>query len=153
MAVRPPKPEHAPWLMPYLTVSDPEASLKFYQKAFGFEPQADVILKGPDGKIMHAEMRFHGATIMFGPEGCRDNPARTPAHSGTAPPMGLYIYCEDVDALFQQAKAAGAKVQTEPQDMFWGDRMCTLIDPDGFQWSFATNVADFDPSKIPTGPA
>jgi PhnB protein len=36
-----------------------------------------------------------------------------------------------------------------PQDMFWGDRMCNLLDPDGHSWSFATNVADFDPSKVP----
>jgi uncharacterized glyoxalase superfamily protein PhnB len=33
--------------------------------------------------------------------------------------------------------------------MFWGDRMCSLIDTDGYAWQFATNVADFDPAKAP----
>ena len=33
--------------------------------------------------------------------------------------------------------------------MFYGDRVCTLNDPDGFTWSFATNVADFDPNNVP----
>jgi uncharacterized glyoxalase superfamily protein PhnB len=35
-----------------------------------------------------------------------------------------------------------------PQDMFYGDRVCTLVDPDGHIWYFATNVADFDPAKM-----
>ena len=27
------------------------------------------------------------------------------------------------------------------------DRVCAVIDPDGYVWSFGTNVADFDPTK------
>lgn len=61
--------------------------------------------------------------------------------------MGLYVYVEDVDALFARATAAGAKGERPPQDMFYGDRVCQVIDPDGHSWSFGTNVADFDPTK------
>jgi uncharacterized glyoxalase superfamily protein PhnB len=35
--------------------------------------------------------------------------------------------------------------------MFWGDRMVRLRDPDGYLWSFATKVGEFDPSKMPKG--
>jgi PhnB protein len=27
-----------------------------------------------------------------------------------------------------------------PADMFWGDRMCSLTDPDGHTWNFATHT-------------
>jgi PhnB protein len=54
-----------------------------------------------------------------------------------------------VDALFGCATAAGAQVVLPPQDMFSGDRLCKLTDPDGHIWNFATNIEDFDPTKVP----
>lgn len=147
MAQRPYKPADMPTILAYLTVREPAASLAFYEKAFGFESRPQSCLKGPDGKIRHAEMRFGDAVIMMGPEGDCEQGGHTPATSGLPSPMSLYIYCENVDALASRAQAAGAKMVCEPVDMFWGDRMCTVADPDGYRWSFATNVGDFDPGK------
>ncbi len=150
MSKRPARPQSYPWLSPYLTVKDADAAIDFYQKAFGFEKR--MSLHGPDGRTGHAEMTWKEAMIMFGavPESKRDEwPCRPPAEKGIHSPITLYVYCEDVDALFTRAVAAGAKAIKPPQDVFYGDRMCTLEDPDGYWWSFATNVADFDPSKVP----
>ncbi len=145
---RPCKPEGANWLTPYLTVSDGERALRFYEKAFGFAP--GEVMRTPDGNIGHAEMRYQGNTIiMFAPEGAWGSEAKTPAHMGAKLPSNLYLYCENVDALTSRAKAAGAQVTQEPQDMFWGDRTASFTDPDGYDWMFATNVGEFDPSKIP----
>ncbi len=146
---RPPKPANMPWIIPYLTVRDPAATLMFYEKAFGFESSPDMCMKGPDGRIMHAEMRFRDGVIMFGPEGCPGQDTRTPATSGVTSPVSLYVYCEDVDNLAERARSAGAQVIAEPADMFWGDRICSVVDPDGHRWTFATNVAEFDASKMP----
>src|SRR5262245_60584389 len=146
MPKRPPRPPMTPWLIPYLLVKDADAALDFYQRAFGFEKK--MAMPGPNGKTAHAEMIWRDAAIMFGPEGA-GCPGKAPATSGVYPPVGLYVYVDDVDALFARATAAGAKAEKPVQDMFWGDRMCQLIDPDGHTWSFATNVADFDPSKMP----
>jgi uncharacterized glyoxalase superfamily protein PhnB len=147
MAARPPRPPETPWLSPYLTVKDSDAGIDFYVRAFGFRKQ--TAMPGPDGRTAHAEMRWQDALIMFGPEHtCKDG-TRAPASSGTLSPVTLYVYCDDVDALFERARAAGAMVVDPPGDMFWGDRVCKLRDPDGYVWCFATNVADFDPSKAP----
>jgi uncharacterized glyoxalase superfamily protein PhnB len=135
------------WLNPYLTVKDPTASLDFFKRAFGFEEK--MVMKTPDGQIVHAEVTYHDIVIMFGPEGAPGNACRSPNSSGVLPPIGLYLYCDDVDAAYARATKAGAKGDHAPQDMFYGDRVCKLTDPDGFIWSFATNVADFDPSKAP----
>jgi uncharacterized glyoxalase superfamily protein PhnB len=69
--------------------------------------------------------------------------------TGTPSPVHLYVYCDNVDAMFDRAKKAGATVGAEPADQFYGDRVCKLQDPDGHEWCFATNIADFDPTKAP----
>jgi uncharacterized glyoxalase superfamily protein PhnB len=133
------RPSTMPWLSPYLVVRDPARALEFYQKAFGFAQRSAHT--GPDGKIQHAEMTYEDAVLMFGPEAeCQGQPpTKAPATTGTPSPVGLYIYCPDVDALHARAVAAGAQSAQAPIDMFWGDRMCSLIDPDGHKWSFATH--------------
>jgi uncharacterized glyoxalase superfamily protein PhnB len=145
MGKRPAKPANASWVSPYLTVRDSDAAIAFYQKAFGFEKR--FAMTGPDGRTGHVEMVWHGAVIMFGPEGT--GPCKAPVSTGTRSPVALYLYCDDVDALHQRAIAAGAKSERAPQDMFYGDRTCTVIDPEGHVWYFATNKADFDPAKAP----
>ena len=71
-----------------LTVSDIPAAVNFYQRAFGFSKRA--IMKGPDGKPMHAEVALRGTTLLLGPE----NPAwgTRSAKSVGASPAGLFIY-------------------------------------------------------------
>src|SRR5579884_3082123 len=147
MSKRPAKQQGYPWLIPYLIVKDTDAALAFYQQAFGFEKH--MSMPGPNGRTMHAEMNWHDAMIMFGTPAAEstDWPSKPPATSGVASPIVPYLYCENVDAVYSRATAAGAKGIKPPQDMFYGDRVCTLEDPDGYWWSFATNVADFDPSK------
>jgi uncharacterized glyoxalase superfamily protein PhnB len=127
-----------PVLSPCLTVRDPGAAMDFYQRAFGFDKREAI--PGPDGKIVHVEMVYQSALIMFGPE-CPTEPQRKPpASSGVSCPLTLYVYCADVDALCARAQKAGAKVIAAPADMFWGDRVCRLQDPDGYAWMFATHT-------------
>jgi uncharacterized glyoxalase superfamily protein PhnB len=137
-----------PWITPYLIVKDVATSIEFYQKAFGFEKR--FAMPGEDGKIMHAEVIWQEGVIMLGPEASCGSKTYAPATSGTPTPVSLYIYVPDVDAFFARAKAAGATVKLEPQDQFWGDRICGLIDPNGHEWCFATNVREWDPSQAPT---
>lgn len=147
MSKRPAKPARTPWLSPYLTVRDSDRTIAFYQKAFGFEVRMKMPM--PDGRTGHVEMTYQDALIMFGPEGGFGGVCKAPVSLGAPSPVSLYVYCEDVDALHARAVAAGCTSDLPPTDMFWGDRMCKLTDPDGHVWIFATNVGDFDPSKLP----
>jgi PhnB protein len=145
MASRPAKPAGTSWIAPYLTVKDADASIAFYERAFGFTKK--FAMARPDGQTGHGEMTYRDAVIMFGPEGDYHGPCRAPATLGINSPVALYVYCDDVDALFARATAVGARPAQPPTTQFYGDRNCKLIDPDGHIWYFATNVADFDPSK------
>ncbi len=143
------KPAGAPWIIPYLCVRSSEEAIDFYQRAFGFNLRNSMPNK--EGKVIHAEMGWEEGVIMFSPEGSYGSTMRTPEHSGVSSPIVLYVYCEDVDALCRRAKEAGAKILNEPGDMFWGDRICQIQDPDNYQWTFATRVGEFDFSKVPPG--
>ncbi len=132
------RPARAAWVSPYLAVKDPLATIAFYERAFGFSSRC--AMPGPDGTIMHAEMTWNDGVIMFGAERAFDGACRSPATSGVESPVSLYVYCDDVNALFARATEAGAKAALPPQDQPWGDRMCRLIDPDGYAWYFATHV-------------
>lgn len=143
-----PRPPNTRWLTPYLVVSDMEKAMSLYKKAFGFK--ASVTLPGPDGGLMHAEMTYRGKpVVMMMPAGAWGSSAKPPKAGGYESPVSLYLYCEDVDEMCEKAREAGASVLREPEDMFWGDRTCSIADSDGYSWSFATNFGEFDPSKLP----
>jgi PhnB protein len=128
---------------PYLTVSDAAAAIEFYKKAFGATEVCRYA--GPDGRIMHAEVRIGDAIIMLGGE-CPVMGARSPTTlGGTA--SGLLLYVEDVDARFAQALAAGATEKRALQNQFYGDRSGTLTDPSGHVWTLATHVEDVTPEE------
>ena len=53
-----------------------------------------------------------------------------------------YVYVDDVDAHYERSKAAGAHIERELADQFYGDRSYAAHDPEGHEWSFATHVHD-----------
>jgi PhnB protein len=121
-----------------LTVSDVTAAATFYQKAFGFAKRS--IMKGPDGKPIHAVLTLRGTTVMLGPE----NPAMgmRSAKSLGGSPASLYLYVENADKVVAKAVNLGATVQAPVMDMFWGDRCGTVVDPDGYIWMVGTHKAE-----------
>lgn len=130
------KPGNAPWMSPYITVSDVEKAAHFYQKAFCFE-----ILELPpseNGIAEHGELRYQDQLIMIGKQGAWGSTTVTPSYSKVESPINLYLYCANVDEFHAAAVKAGAKSLAPPEDMFWGDRMCRLQDNDGYTWAFAT---------------
>ncbi|MDB5345852.1 MAG: hypothetical protein JWP89_4229 [Schlesneria sp.] len=129
---------------PYLIVSDAARAVEFYQQAFGAVEL--MRLDGPNGKIMHAEVKIGDSPVMLADEFPEMDAISPQTLKGT--PVSLMIYVEDVDARFKQAVAAGAKVQREVQDQFYGDRSGTLVDPFGHVWSLATHVEDVTMEQV-----
>jgi uncharacterized glyoxalase superfamily protein PhnB len=131
---------------PHLILDDAASAIDWYKRGFGAEEISRSA--GPDGKIMHAEIRIGNSHLylndaMGGGKGPK-------ALGGS--PVGLWIYVDDADALFSCAIGAGAMVAPGPmgqmQDQFWGDRCGTLVDPAGFQWTIATRKEDLTPEEL-----
>ena len=129
---------------PYLVVNDAARAIEFYKRAFDATEQ--VRMDGPDGKIGHAELKIGDSMIMLGDEmPGRGN--RSPQSLGGSP-VGIFLYVTDVDAAFQKAVDAGAKVEMPLENMFWGDRYGKLTDPFGHSWSMATHKEDVAPAEM-----
>jgi uncharacterized protein len=45
----------------------------------------------------------------------------------------------DVDAVIEEARAAGARIGREPGETFWGGYSGVFVDPDGHPWEVAHN--------------
>jgi PhnB protein len=146
-----PIPAGAASVTAHLTVSDAAAAIEFYKKAFGAVEVARMPIPG-SGKLLHAEINIRGTAIML----CDELPMmeywQSPATlKGTT--VALHLWCEDVDAAFKQAIAAGATISMPLIDMFWGDRYGKLRDPFGHEWSLATHQRDLTPEEIAQGAA
>jgi PhnB protein len=137
MAVKPiPDGYHS--VTPYLIIKGASDAIEFYKKAFG----ATELFRfpAPDGKIGHAEIKIGDSPIMLADEYPEMGYKSPSSWGGTA--VSLMIYVDDVDAVYQQAIAAGGKKQRPVSDQFYGDRSGTLEDPFGHVWHIATHKED-----------
>jgi PhnB protein len=141
-----PIPEGYHTLTPYMTVRNAARAIEFYKQAFGAVEKG--VMKGPDGKVMHAELRIGDSLFMLGDE-FPEWGALSPQSTGGAG-TGLHIYTEDVDAAFDRAMKAGGTVEMPVTDMFWGDRYGKLVDPFGHKWSIATHKRDLSMDEMET---
>lgn len=131
-------------ITPYLYLKNAGQLLNFYKNAFGATEM--MRLEGPNGKIGHAEMRIGNSIVMLADE-MPEMGATSPQTLG-GPGVGILIYVENVDEVFNRAVAAGGKIVRPIKDQFYGDRSGTLIDPSGHQWTVATHIEDVPPEEI-----
>lgn len=132
-----PIPQGFHTLTPHIVVNDSRKAAEFYKQAFGAELLE--ISGGPNGKVMHALLRFGDSMLMLNdefPEWGVLSPTTTKADTC----VRLNLYVPDADNVFNQAVAAGAQVIMPLQDQFWGDRYGQVQDPFGHKWSIAMRV-------------
>lgn len=128
----------------YLTVDDAAKAIDFYTRAFGAREK--FRLAEPGGRIGHAELDFGGTTIMLAdafPEyGLRDPKAL----GGTAVTMHLHV--DNADAAVRRAVEAGATLEREPSDAFYGERGGSVFDPFGHRWLIGHNIEEMSPEEM-----
>ena len=125
---------------PYLIVNDGLRAIEFYKQAFN----ATIINcdATPDGKFMNAEIRIGTSPVMVGQH------ADVVAAGEALPPVSIYLYVEDADALAAQALAAGAQEIYPVSDKFYGNREGGVRVPFGITWWIATHLEDLSPEEI-----
>jgi len=132
-------PEGFHTVTPVITVDGCAEAIETWKKAFGAEEMARA--PDPSGKkIWHAALRIGDSTIFT---------------SDAAPEMGnpasktkLWLYFENVESAFKRAVSAGCTATMQPADMFWGDRMGSVSDRWGNQWTVAQHVKDLTPAEM-----
>jgi len=135
-------------VIPMLAYENGAAAIDWLVEAFGFEERerwAD-----DDGTIVHAELVIGGETIMLAtPTPDYVSPRRMRELSAEARRMfevpyvidGVLVEVVDVDAHFEQAKAGGATILSEPEDVpDVGVRHYRAEDPEGHRWMFSQDL-------------
>jgi uncharacterized protein len=130
-----------------LAVADLEKSLAFYRDGLGL----------PTEGIIGREFE-HGAVAFFDLSGgvklaiwAQDDVAYDTAlpKTGMSPTSFTVghnvMHREEVDAVIEQARRAGAKIVKPPQDTFYGGYAAYFADPDGHLWEVVWN-----PANLPT---
>ena len=142
-----PIPAHLHTVTPRLVVSDGAAAIDFYRRAFEAVELGERF-SGPDGKLIHAEIRIGDSVVMISDESNNGAPARSPHSVGGAVTAIMATYWEDVDAAWARAVAAGAEVVYPLEDQFYGDRAGRLRDPFGQQWMLSRRVEEVSPEEM-----
>jgi uncharacterized glyoxalase superfamily protein PhnB len=116
---------------PGLTVADVEKSRAFYRDVLGFVEQERW---ERDGVLLGVELVAGSVTFWLSQDDWKKGRDR-------AKGQGFRLYCEttqDVDALAARIQARGGALTDEPKDQPWGGRAFSLVDPDGFAITIAT---------------
>jgi uncharacterized glyoxalase superfamily protein PhnB len=132
-------PEGLRSVTPALTIDGCAEAIEFYKKALGaveISRAAD-----PSGKkVWHAELRIGDSAVFVNDAFPEMGPS-----PGAA---SLWLYSADVEGAFKRAVDAGGKVTMPLADMFWGDRMGSIVDRWGHRWNFAQRVRDLTPEQM-----
>jgi len=116
-------------LVPTTCLKGADKAIDFYKKVFHAEEKARYA--GPDGVVHHAELQLGDSVLMLGE-----------AQGIPVANLSACLYVQDCDAVFKRAVDAGATVKRDLQDMFYGDRSGTVVDPFGNEWAISTHKED-----------
>lgn len=107
--------------MPYLVVENSNEFIEFIKAVFDAEEK--LIVRHPDGSLMHAEFTLNGGTILFGQASLAWPPFPAP----------MYLVTEKVDELYAKGIEHGATGNQEPDERGYG-RSAGFVDQFGNQW-------------------
>ena len=127
-------------LTPYRAVADGAGEVTFYEKALGAKLR--LKLERPDGKLGHTGPEIGDGIIMLADQ-CPRNEAYAPTRFGGSP-VTLLFSIEDVDAVVDRAVPVGTRVE----NMFYGERAGSFIDPFGHVWRVAAQIEEVLPGEI-----
>jgi len=131
-------------LFPYLCVSDANAAIGFYEKAFGACEK--FRLTEPSGRVGHAELEFHGTTLMLSDE-FPEYGIQSATTIG-ATPVTIHLHVDDADETIRRAVGLGATVEQEPRDQFFGERSGSIRDPFGHRWLIGHSIEEVAPEEM-----
>ena len=115
--------------IPVLSISSGITDIEFYKKAFG---AAELWrLNNPDGSVHVAAFSIDSAMFRLHEEGAK---SLSPDKAGTTT-VTIALTVNDVQAVFEQALAAGATLLSPVTDYEYGYRQAELKDPFGHRWT------------------
>lgn len=122
------------WFVLYLIVCDVLVVIVFYCNVFGFGVQDEVY---DYGCLIYVEMIYQGQfMLMFVFEGVFGFIVKVLVGVGFECLQSFYLYCDDVDIVYQNVFDQGVMFIMVLYDVFWGECYVVVCDFDGYCWGF-----------------
>jgi PhnB protein len=137
-----------PDVIPMLAYEDGPAALDWLARAFGFQERQRWL--GPDGLLAHGEMvAGDGLIILATPTPAYESPLHHRQHCAAASRWsevpwvvdGVLVYVDDVQAHYERARDAGARILSEPEAGPPAPRY-RVEDLEGHRWMFMERHAE-----------
>ena len=129
---------------PHLRVRDAASAITFYKQAFGAVELRR--LTDPNGKVVNAQLSIGDAIISLAEESPKTGSPSPQTLGGSSVSIDLSV--PEVDAMVNQAVAAGAVVEYPVMNQFYGLRQGRILDPFGHMWSIDTPIEDVSPAEM-----
>jgi len=127
-------------IIPVLRYRDAPAAIEWLCNVFGFEKH--LVVPNPDGSVAHAQLSFGNGMIMLASVPRTDTAfgrlMKQPDEVDGAQTQTTYVVVSDVDAVYGNAKAGGARIAAEIKDEDYGGRDFSCYDLEGHLWSFGS---------------
>jgi PhnB protein len=125
-------------VVPFLGYEDCGAAADWLVRAFGLE---EVERFEDDGEVTHVTLRSGDGLVFIGHPGGYVNPLHLREQCEVAARMydvpwivdGVWLAADDLEADVERARAAGARILSEPEDTPHG-RQCRVEDREGHRW-------------------
>lgn len=131
-------------LFAYLHVKGAAKAIEFYRKAFGAVER--FRLNDPRGRIGHAELDFGGTTLMLADEFPEVGIKGPQTIGGTS--VTIHLHVDNADEVIKRAAEAGATVEREAEDHFYGERSGSVRDPFGHRWTIGHSIEEVSPTEM-----
>jgi uncharacterized glyoxalase superfamily protein PhnB len=122
--------------MPIIAVPSVDDTRNFYVNTLGFQHVMGMV--GKDGLLDFCTVTLGAASIMF-------NRGAALARTARKQLVEIYLEVGDVDALHSALKKKGVAISDPLTLQWWGDRTFKVLDPNGYEIWFYTNVAEPTP--------
>lgn len=129
-----------------LRYRDAHAAIEWLVRVLGFTAQA--VYDGPDNTVAHAQLTHGSGMIMLGTAGAGEMAAYCvqPDEVGMRSTATLYLVVKDADAIYENARAAGAEIVGALREMEYGGKAFSCRDLEGHFWS----IGEYDPWASPS---
>lgn len=129
-----PVPDHYTTVTPWLVSPSTARLIDFMQAAFGAQEIPNSRITDQAGVIIHAVVRLGDAMLQL-----------FDSRPGWGPTPGLLnLYVEDVAQVYQQALALGATSVTDVTELWFGEKICRVLDPFGNLWWLNQRIEEVD---------
>lgn len=127
-------PDQYTSVTPWIISPSTEKMIEFLKSVFNAQEIPNSRIKNEDGLIIHAVVKLNDAMITL-----------FDSRSGWGPtPTFLNIYVEDIEEAYSKALEQGATSVTDITLLWFGEKVCRVLDPFGNLLWINQRVEEFD---------